>query len=386
VIAIEWDGRKRAEHPASTYLKIAITVISVVQMIQTVEYYLLLITKKAHLFGGEVDVKEKFLIWKRPAIQWRFWAEVLIIVPQPFPYLNYDTIGLFMFVRLYVGLKVMRDFSRIYLNRKRIAKLAGYPPSVEPSFNSALSLKTFYYNHPIIFCGTWTLVQSLIFGWMLHVLEREQQPDAFDYIHSFYVSISMMLLGWPADVQGNHVPRTSTGTILSFVLATVGVSVFTLLLNYVINDLLVPSSLQKAAVDWNKFARLKDTQKQASVRLIQFVWRHYRKKKLGFKITKTKEEEHKSSLKRQIRLCKTMRWRKEKVERAAKDRHLFSHAPPPNADKYSNRRRIETYVDNALTEMKEELLNEIAKLLKKRKTKPSDKKPPESNEQELVNL
>jgi len=329
VFEIEWNATlgKRVAHPATPYIKIIITILSVVQIFQTIEYYNHLLGKKAHLFtapGSSPNATDKWIIWRRPGLQWRFWIEIAIILPHPIPYVKYDEYGLLMFLRLYVALKVARDYSNIYKYRKRISQLAGYPPSIEPSFNAALSLKTFYYDHPIIFCATWTLVQSLIFGWAIYVFEREGQP-IFNFQNSFFLSISMMLLGWPADVRGELVPGTYTGTVLSYVLATVGISVFTLLLNYVINDLLVPSSLQKAAVDWNKFTKLKDAQRTAAAELIQLVWRRYRKKKRGYKFSKTKEEKYKIDLKAALRINKTMRWKAEKVEQSAKDHHQFSH-------------------------------------------------------------
>jgi len=200
-----------------------------------------------------------------------------------------------------------------------------------------------------------------------------------------------MLLGWPADVRGELVPGTYTGTVLSYVLATVGISVFTLLLNYVINDLLVPSSLQKAAVDWNKFTKLKDAQRTAAAELIQLVWRRYRKKKRGYKFSKTKEEKYKIDLKAALRINKTMRWKAEKVEQSAKDHHQFSHHHHKDKKEKKTpeqRKRLESYVDTALAEMKE-ILNETSKLLKKTKESVKEKLnkiDPAENEQELITL
>eukprot|EP01121_Diplochlamys_sp_Union-15-3_P016154 TRINITY_DN5446_c0_g1_i2.p1 TRINITY_DN5446_c0_g1~~TRINITY_DN5446_c0_g1_i2.p1 ORF type:complete len:482 (-),score=62.98 TRINITY_DN5446_c0_g1_i2:76-1521(-) len=379
---LEWDADAeiRVEKKTAVLLKTCISCLTIVQLGQTIEYYILLIKKKANFDGqNEIDAAGKWVIFSRTSFQLRFWTEILVLIPHPPPFLPhpYDKIGLLMFLRLYIGLKVLRDYSLIYKNRKRIAKLAGYEPSIEPGFNTYLSVKSYYNTHPVISFITVLLILSLTMGYCIHVLERETQPEAFDLEHSLYTALAMMLIGWPTDPNGFHSTQVYAATILAYILSTVGLSVVTLLMSYVLDVVFAPTSLQKAAVNWAKYSRVKRKSKNASATLIQLVYRYYRKKKRG-KINKVKEEAYKSELKDMVRKCKTLRWKKFKREQVAASRPLMKAGALLTTQTYEilrlqDRKYIETMINESLTDVKQEILNEVAKLFKKAIKKMGDK-------------
>eukprot|EP01121_Diplochlamys_sp_Union-15-3_P016155 TRINITY_DN5446_c0_g1_i3.p1 TRINITY_DN5446_c0_g1~~TRINITY_DN5446_c0_g1_i3.p1 ORF type:complete len:200 (-),score=33.98 TRINITY_DN5446_c0_g1_i3:76-675(-) len=187
----------------------------------------------------------------------------------------------------------------------------------------------------------------------------------------------MMLIGWPTDPNGFHSTQVYAATILAYILSTVGLSVVTLLMSYVLDVVFAPTSLQKAAVNWAKYSRVKRKSKNASATLIQLVYRYYRKKKRG-KINKVKEEAYKSELKDMVRKCKTLRWKKFKREQVAASRPLMKAGALLTTQTYEilrlqDRKYIETMINESLTDVKQEILNEVAKLFKKAIKKMGDK-------------
>jgi len=213
------------------------------------------------------------------------FLEIFIVLLHPFaplhniPWWGDEKWGLLMFLRFYMIFRVMRDYSTIFRERKRIGKM--YIKHRPPKFNWFLSLKTYHYQNPLLTMTVMTVFCILIFGHITYVFERETPDTKFTYGISLYVAFICMVSGWPADPFGIY----NTVTIFGM-LAGVGCCLTGLVLLAQLLDMLMsqvnPTPHDRPAIMWVAHYDVKRKLRDTAARLIQLV---YRKHKQHVKLT-----------------------------------------------------------------------------------------------------
>ena len=131
----------------------------------------------------------------------------------------YELLSLAIFARLYVGLRVLRDFSPIYAHRDELVAQASLP-----KLEAVSTLRIVYALNParLLLCAFGLLFGIL--GFTMHVTERATNRD----FHSFLVSYYFTWTTFTTVGYGDVVPRDKRGRVVAGVTCLVGL-VFTAL-------------------------------------------------------------------------------------------------------------------------------------------------------------
>jgi hypothetical protein len=233
------------------------------------------VKRKLHIFNPMWLV-----VWKNSSLRWKFWCEVAICCFHPFPGTNAEmtkTLGMAMFLRAYVLLHLARCFNPIYIHRALIQKIPGLPRARMLNFSTWMVVKIFFHSYPIPFILTGMTFLLSFTSYGMYIYEREAE-EKFTYGISVYVAVSSMLIGWPDDVYVDYDPTTWGAKFFAFVAAISGLFFFALLIDYV-HTRMHPSHADSLVVDWITRLRLENKEKEEAARLIQLVWRSYRRRK-----------------------------------------------------------------------------------------------------------
>eukprot|EP00026_Physarum_polycephalum_P013198 Phypoly_transcript_13575.p1 GENE.Phypoly_transcript_13575~~Phypoly_transcript_13575.p1 ORF type:complete len:345 (+),score=50.15 Phypoly_transcript_13575:50-1036(+) len=207
--------------------------------------------------------------------------EIAIVIIHPFPFLHNISIwgdekwGVLMFLRLYMILHVIRDFSTIYKTRRKLAQM--YKSRTPPKFDWFLSIKTYHYQYPIWSMLSLTIFVMFLFGYIVYIFEREVSGTNITFWVAVYLSFAGMVAGWPADPFGEYNPVTIVGKSLCTVSLFMGLLLLAGLLELIMSKL-TPTVHDRPAIAWVAHYNMKKKQKEAAARLIQLVFRRHRDK------------------------------------------------------------------------------------------------------------
>jgi len=178
-----------------------------------------------------------------------------------------------MLLRLHIVFRVLRDYSTIYTERKIIERIPGYSPAMHPVFNSFLTTKTFFHQHPISFIMIWMFSTVLVLGYIVYIFEREIRPPLWSFPTGIYLIFLCMVTGWAADVYDRYDPLTSIGKACCVAAAIAGLFLFALLVDYVHVKFRV-SRFQELALDWVIQNTATAQHRNEAAKLIQLLWKH----------------------------------------------------------------------------------------------------------------
>ncbi|EGC32611.1 hypothetical protein DICPUDRAFT_57008 [Dictyostelium purpureum] len=267
---------------ASQIIRILIFITSLFLVLQLIEYYSLLLSEVTHNWltkrarGFRVT---RLNVLKSTKVGPLFWLEILVCSLQPLPFISTEYTwykdpkwGLFMWLRLYLFCRVLRDYSPIYKLRQHITKQL--VKDVSPKFNWVLSLKYIISVAPILTYLSFTLVVLSVTGQILYVFEREKF-SGFTFPVAFYISFLSMVTGWPTDTYDEYNPQTFIGRFSAIVSCVFGL----LLLSFVIESfgrLTQATSHQRPVLNIVTLVEAQKKERDAAARLIQLVWRRWR--------------------------------------------------------------------------------------------------------------
>jgi len=385
-LQLQWTGLEMIETLQTNLLKVCISLLTLMQMLQISDYYVKLIQIEAESasnignlgtyievdrFGSEKKKVEHFgytALWKIPIFRRKYISELLVHVPHPFPFTGFlfDKLGLLMFFRMYIVLKVARDFSAIYKKRKIIQKIPGYSPATHPSFNTFLINKMFFYQYPIMYILFWILTGLFSLGYCLYVFEREAQPEEWGYWISFFIAVNSMLAGWGSDTYDNYVPLTWFGKCLAIVGVVIGVFLFALLIDYV-HTKMQPTAFQSTALQWVVLSDIVEKERESAAKLIQIIYRYYiwkkKAKQEGIVEEKVSKKMHKKFLNRFLLQMKaTSKLRRMRIRHKITDSF---ETRTTRKDLVKN--LVKDTVHEVINEVKTDLIKEFAELLEKQR-------------------
>ncbi len=148
-------------------IEIAQSVLTAILLICIYRYYRLIIEHEQVQFG----------LRRLPVTVCRthhfplMLVEMAICILHPVPYLDIRKLALLVFFRMYLVLRVYRDFSEVYTSRHEIQNHESFKSKIK--FNTWLSVRTLFYRSPWQFTFWVTLVSLFFFSYCVYICERE---------------------------------------------------------------------------------------------------------------------------------------------------------------------------------------------------------------------
>jgi hypothetical protein len=110
-------------------------------------------------------------------------------------YLSSDAMGLLMFLRLHLLLRVIRDYSALWTHRREIVKAFHQTDATAPNFDWWLTLKNVCFRFPVQFGVATVAVCVLVFGYCISIVERPVQPDLFTVWTAAFLALQCIVTG-----------------------------------------------------------------------------------------------------------------------------------------------------------------------------------------------
>jgi len=421
VLQIEWNGEELVHTEASFYIKLGISISTLILIGQITEYYFRLLQysirfpsdqkpknfspmkipakpsqqtieilteeirplihedtpnygttqeKRAKRVQMEATRPSISTILKTTSLPRNYWVEVLIFLLHPIPVLSTtptvtlisSQIGLFMFLRLYYAFKVYRDYSTIYRKRKILETVPGYSHSSHPVFDALISVKVLFHRKPVAFILFWIVIVGLISGYCIYVLERDLQPHRFSIWVGIYLSFISMFTGWPSDVYEEYDPRHFFTRLACIATTIVGLFLFALLIDY-LHAKMRASKFEEIAIDWVNYIDLELERRYYAACLIQLVWKEYNIPDSDD--TELLQKRFTVKFYKLVEINRKLRnkWNKLNLNRQGPfvgSEHAGSEKKEKNRSELA---QVETMINNSLQEMRSKLLQDIISLL-----------------------
>ncbi|PRP88340.1 hypothetical protein PROFUN_03254 [Planoprotostelium fungivorum] len=294
-------------------------------------------------------------------------AEIVTTLPHclPLPYKWATLLGLFMFFRLYIIIRVMRDLSTVYRQRKHIERISDW--------SSFFIFKIYFNQHPIPVLLALLTACSMIMGYTIYIFERDQDHKdgiTFDLFTSTCVShpfilglscgqlndgmqlaVQVIISGWATDTWDQYNPVSPPGKVAALACVLLGLFLVAILLEYMHSKMQLSDweSTIMRAIDHSK-ARQNEAEQAA--RLIQIAWR--------FSLAREAEDEgvtnpYTFSLLKQLKMWKNIRkarLRREIVDGTAEENEIYD---------------LRAYMDESVNEMRASLIKDIALMLQQQR-------------------
>jgi len=427
LLQMEWNGEELIATNESYVVKLTISVLTVVMLLQILEYYFRMIQymkeeserrrhdywkyfisrsayrkqsdKEVLAMTGTATLLKKLsssktlpplsfhAILESSAIGKMFFLEIFICSIHPFPLHTTSTtkLGLWMFLRLYVLFKVMRDFSPIFRNRRTLMRIRAIASS-NPIFNSFLSLKVLFFLHPITFIVLWIGFLCAVLGYCIYIFEREAQPEEFSYRISVYLAFISMVTGWATDTYDEYNPETWGAKFFAISCVIFGLFLFALLIDYVHASMSLSEWQQIALHSIRRTFILEKLRTQAAL-LIQTAWRYrllLRKKRKRRQLPlEVKEEDGESSEMTQnleVLFFKRLKsFQKIRSEKLRHDSHvptgsefylegLLSEQQKKLRRQEQKEHRLKTYIDQSIAEMQRTMNEGFSQILEQQRS------------------
>merc|ERR1712196_452511 len=150
-------------------LKFVMGLITVALLCALFDYYQLqvYIWRKYDKPAGEVAPSG----WPNEFL-YPFLVEAFVLSLHPIPYIFRDKLGMLMFLRFYLVVRVIRDNSEMYRLRHTILD-QGYADRGGPEFNSVLILRMTFDSQPGLCMVSLISFFVLVLGWCNFICERE---------------------------------------------------------------------------------------------------------------------------------------------------------------------------------------------------------------------
>jgi len=203
-----------------------------------------------------------------------FLVEAAILFLHPVPYLFRDKLGMLMFLRFYLVIRVIRDHSEIYVKRHTILN-QGYKDRGGPSFNSVLVLRIFFDTYPGLCISVLVVFFTIILGWCNFICERESPylMEDFNYFKALWGTTFMLFTG---DVKFEV--HSDFGRAVELVTLMVGVVLYAMILAVMHNKIVMKNTELYGEECITTHNRQLERQKMAAV-LLQNWWRLERMKR-----------------------------------------------------------------------------------------------------------
>ncbi len=275
LLVVSWDssiGYWGARQTATEFsLKLCISLSTALLLVLIVRYYLYQLRYEARSWMI-IDS----LSWCKK--RWVFLAVELVVCgihsfPDGLPgreHRLYDnTFAAFVIFRLYLVIRVIRDFCPVYIQRAGIIASTPKGSQGNPEFNWVLTLRYFFLHYMWIGVISGLGLSLLIFGFGAWVLERTVQPHWSFGIGMWCAMTTMTTVGY-----GDYYP-TWAGSRACMALCALAGIVLTSLLIFVVVQKLDYTHVERRAYSRYKLHGISIRQRKVAARYLQFVWRWY---------------------------------------------------------------------------------------------------------------
>eukprot|EP00002_Diphylleia_rotans_P003836 TRINITY_DN12717_c0_g1_i2.p1 TRINITY_DN12717_c0_g1~~TRINITY_DN12717_c0_g1_i2.p1 ORF type:complete len:544 (+),score=103.13 TRINITY_DN12717_c0_g1_i2:44-1675(+) len=267
---INWDGQRVIVNTATQTIKILISISTVFLVIQILEHYHLVSYKIASGFF-QTAFQNIPVVMKHKALS--FVLEILVCMYHIPPFMDSyfdgaaDKYGIFMFARMYLILRVIRDNSPIYRNRVQILQ-RGYDGRSSSGLDGwVIHIRRHFEKNPGVFMVIVLVLAYLSISFAIYVHEREKQ-DAFTFpLTLWYTAVTMMTIGY-----GDYSAVTTFGRIYAALGGIIGLLISSLSIA-VTTGFLSLNRREKFAVDWVSKAELDLDIENSAATVIQCWWR-----------------------------------------------------------------------------------------------------------------
>jgi hypothetical protein len=251
------------------FINVAVTMICIIILFAM---YNVLSEIKRKQYGFST----RFRAFIYTTLKFKFTAEFLVLIITPIPGVSMvqafdwypgDKIGLIMFLRLYLLVRVLRDFSSVYQKRfKIVASHPEYQKTV-PMFGWSLTLRILFYTRTTSMLLLVTLISTGGAAFCIWVCERELNPSLLSYWNSLYFTVvTMATIGY-----GDITPITPEGRIFAICQCMIGVVLVTIACGVVVNKL-TPTEEQIYAARYLQQEKFLKSRLEECVRILQIQW------------------------------------------------------------------------------------------------------------------
>ena len=226
--------------------------------------------------------EKAYSFWRSP-LRWACFAEITIQLIHPTIWMNtpdsvwrtfYEVLEVLIFLRLYLGVKIVFSFSREYKSRHKI--LASNSELQRSGFQitAGSTLKMLFFKYPGTFAVSLLVISLINLGFIVFILERRFQPQitSFGKLENafWFAFVTFSTVGY-----GDMAPISPLGRLASIFLGAVGITITTIV-GGVTTNLMVQSREQRYVSEYLNMVKAADSCKDSAARVIQAAWRYYR--------------------------------------------------------------------------------------------------------------
>ena len=290
--ATVWNSSK---YLASTWtsimgLQIALTASTCICLVLIVQYFKLVLRDRRREWSGleELDLIEahgdeasrqkqffdySYKFWDS-GLRWQVFLELLLHAIHPMVFLEgqlggtgstiYELSECFMFLRLYLVLRVIFENSDIYIFRADIVGSNKELQERNYQVSATAAYKILFYTHPGKLIVIVALTMILVFGFWIFVVERNNTPLLQDLPNCYWlVWATISSVGY-----GDVVVTSKTGKIIIIIVSVVSMLVL-ILFSGIVTNLLSPTREQRYIQSFLEQRDAEEEHRNAAVAMIE---------------------------------------------------------------------------------------------------------------------
>lgn len=193
-----------------------------------------------------------------------------------------DKLGVFVMVRAYTIIRVLRDYCTLYA-RRRLVYDGGYRARGGAEITGASALRAYYRDMPGMMTGFLGGGSVLVLAYMAHAAERDQQPEGFTYIRCVWY-VLFMTAAMDFDSMG---VQSEFGKIVAAMIVIWGLILLSMFVS-VVFEVVNISSYEGWSYSWLNQMELLQKERDAASSVIA-LW--FKKEKARRKNEKSKDAE-----------------------------------------------------------------------------------------------
>ncbi|KDO35446.1 hypothetical protein SPRG_00294 [Saprolegnia parasitica CBS 223.65] len=239
-LELSWEGPHDAPSHEAVGESLRSTILKAIISLST----LLLLWQLVRLH--QMMSLEKKLVWGE-AFKMRYWttemtlrafSEGLLLAVHPPPYTSHEVLeagAIFMLLRFYLVVRVVRDHSMVYRKRKDIVE-QHFKATPAPRFNWWLTTQIVFQHTPGATLLAFTAWCIAAFGLATYFSERDANPETFTLVNSTWYAYTAFLT---LDFE-EYIVSTDTARVITCLLILAGI---------VLNTLVVVAILDNISLD-----------------------------------------------------------------------------------------------------------------------------------------
>merc|ERR1712028_68401 len=181
-----------------------------------------------------------------------------------------DKLGVFVFMRVYLFVRVVRDYTDVYA-RRRLIYDRGHKSAGGMEIRALTAMKTAYIKHTAVMVAALGGGSILILAYMMHCAERDWQPEQFSYKNCvWYVVFFVAAMDY-----GSMGPKSQFGTGLAVLIVSWGLILLSMAIGVIFESATL-SSYEVWAIDWLKQCELLEQERAVAADMLR-AWFKYKK-------------------------------------------------------------------------------------------------------------